>query len=420
MVPLSTIDSPTMAAQVSVWLSASCPTWSSFSVRRSAPYLGLHLGPGAYAEIFDGALFNFYRAAEALRRQGAPLSATVSLYNSDVLSRLGYICQFAPLPLHVLRHERHLHCKLLRLPGSALSSASAHAMGQWGLPQLGSLEVFGAASQWRAARRTLDWATPWLHYLGLVADLLPIITIFNGKFHDDRFWDGPPYALNLKEAAEGWQGHARYSAAGAALMAWQPAPLERNFQKFASVVLREQLHPRSPIWEKIISTRLARLGVAIPPSLSEVLVEIQQLTAAARTPIAAQVWRTLTVSWTTARRCHSHLHLESRCVFGCLEAQDEARHYLVACPLLWAVAQRAAEQIIGALSWYSPGNIAQRLLLENPCPFTLLVLAIGCRVYHAVLASRGRPSLQDRPYDLTTYSAKVLASTLCALLARPW
>jgi len=78
-------------------------------------------------------------------------------------------------------------------------------------------------------------------------------------------------------------------------------------------------------------------------------------------------------AWTTTHRMHEDLKWP--CIFGCLDAQDNFRHYVV-CPVLWNLA---------GLIFDNEGSIAieERLCLVSPSVIKLQRLALAHSIYHA-------------------------------------
>ena len=64
------------------------------------------------------------------------------------------------------------------------------------------------------------------------------------------------------------------------------------------------------------------------------------------------------------------------CIFGCIDSEDELRHYLI-CPVIWQIARETLNLQEDSIS------IGERLCLINPSVSKLKLLAFCHSLYHA-------------------------------------
>ena len=100
------------------------------------------------------------------------------------------------------------------------------------------------------------------------------------------------------------------------------------------------------------------------------------------TPLFLRVcWlKAITGAWCTSTRLHSREHCQ--CIFGCTDAKDEFRHYLL-CPILWQFPReflRIPEPSICAES---------RLCMVEPTVDKLRTLAFCHTLYHTCVNDQG-------------------------------
>ncbi len=99
--------------------------------------------------------------------------------------------------------------------------------------------------------------------------------------------------------------------------------------------------------------------------LCEVLPRVKQHAAMC-------LFKTLVGGWTTSHRMHEPDKLP--CIFGCRDAPDDLRHYILCSPL-WQI----CSQVLGV---EAPLQIGERVCVVCPSPERVQLLALCFQVYH--------------------------------------
>ena len=133
------------------------------------------------------------------------------------------------------------------------------------------------------------------------------------------------------------------------------------------------------IWKKAISDKLKiSLGEDLVSSIvfqSNWLVKINQIFVGTNSYLRMCWLKAVAGAWTTTVRMHS-IHILP-CIFGCPQARDQFRHYLI-CPILW---QLAREALSLSEEYFSIGH---RMCLVDCSKDKLRLLAYSHILYHAL------------------------------------
>jgi hypothetical protein len=202
------------------------------------------------------------------------------------------------------------------------------------------------------------------------------------------FWDSPPIAATLRDAANGFPEHPLLGKVLPGIVARAKrrlaaqTPAERfKFQRFVADELKTALYPDS------IPLLLKRRFNVLQPGVSFDDVDIDALRDFLRklSPAwATSILKTWEHAWTTTYRMHEPLL--RTCVFGCSGERDELYHY-IRCVRLHEFLEPASRDPVP--------TAAEVLLLSTPTTERAVLLVDRFLVYHAVKNSLGPPPLPD-------------------------
>ena len=216
----------------------------------------------------------------------------------------------------------------------------------------------------RASLRTIScWRENFdaLHQAALEG--LPMAAVLSGKYCFE-FWDTPPIAQTLSDAASGLPGHPLL---GQVLpTAVQVALQEMRRRDDVTLFHRKPFKLQRFLYEEIMkiaycdSIKLLlrrRWSVLCPlaPFESGMLPDLQDFLGQLSPAWATSILKTWANAWTTS--CRMHEPVIRLCIFGCADSRDELHHYL-RCPCLWSL--------------LCPGepndemNVCEELLFEGP------------------------------------------------------
>ena len=383
IVPTGAPYSPHLAECIKDWLCRNLPAWAAFHVKPSAKYLSFWLGPRSANLQWCSPAHKW--SCRALLAAGADSAASTTIlrYNTRALPVLGYVAQLIPVPHGMLKAERRLLYSLLHAPFNALGGHALFRLHEGGGPRIQSLSVLSMAARLRTATCTVThWPELLVELHAAAEDHLPFARVVKGLVWP-AFWDSPPFATHLAEAAALFPGshdaHTALALRRNDISGVADGSIRFNgkskpaVQALASQILVCALHRDS-----LASVCLARLRTLLPEHALEITHDrVDALLAIARKcrpHFAMCLIKTLSNSWCTSRRFHETNRLP--CVFGCPDCIDTLEHYLC-CGALW-----------GIVHWItgSPPHplLCGRLGLLTPSPRAVLHVFFAFHTYHAV------------------------------------
>ena len=182
---------------------------------------------------------------------GAPLHVAIPWYHSCALTVLSYVSMFHMIPASMTHQERGLMGRLLHFPANTMAATELFSMDEWGSYRLICLLPYSMAIMMRTALVTTQI---WQEEVRMLRQEVYEITqnvflkslpnIFNNSL-SPVFWDTPPIAVNLANAARGFPDSPALAIPGAAaLRAFATARAEDpRFPKRVQTALLRTLIP---------------------------------------------------------------------------------------------------------------------------------------------------------------------------------
>eukprot|EP00959_Pyramimonas_sp_CCMP1952_P178655 3734352-Pyramimonas_sp.AAC.1 len=100
------------------------PAWADFKIAGSTEFLGMQFGPAAELDAQWAAPTRKWRErVREIALSRSPTDASCRIYNFGAITVLSYLCQLFPPPVSLLRAERHVLHRLLRLPPNSFGLA---------------------------------------------------------------------------------------------------------------------------------------------------------------------------------------------------------------------------------------------------------------------------------------------------------
>jgi hypothetical protein len=225
---------------------------------------------------------------------------------------------------------------ILRLPQNALRHADFLNLESLGGPKLRSIVASCAAALHRTATITITKWPEWITQLEIAAQAhLPLADLARLSL-TPSFWDSPPIACNLREAARGFPSDRRWmeGAADAILKIQQSQSNKIKVQRvFYTMLIKHRFV------DTLVDTLETRLTALFSPfiidfrntvSLSRCLATLKGCSIS----VSCKVLKCWINGWATSTRYHEDYVLP--CLFGCHACSDSMRHYLL-CPHLFAL-----------------------------------------------------------------------------------
>ena len=322
------------------WLEENIHDWSRFSVRSTAKYLGIWMGPAAATQQWKTQLAKLAGRAATIVSLALPASASLPLYSSRAAPVTSYVAQFCEPPPVLERFERRLLCRILRIPFTALSFTHLTSLADMGGPCVRTATVATKAALIRAASCELsDWVGWYRVLAALALEHNPVRMVLDHRF-SPVFWDSQPIACSLARAYFDASSlplpqtflppHATAPPPLLPLpltLATRPIP-----QSVVSASIRTERYKAD--WRLLVRVRLRDVfGIDQEFDINEICATLR-----AASPHLAMCWiKTVSNAWTTSRRMHEAT--QKMCFLGCM-APDDLRHYAV-CPSLSILLARA-------------------------------------------------------------------------------
>ena len=272
-----------------------------------------------------------------------------------------------------MQAERAVMHTVLRLPQNALGHSDLINLHLAGGPKLRSISAACVAAHIRTSLKTLKGWSGWLPQLEKAADaLLPM----HPEIRDcltPPFWDSPPLALSLSEAARGLPSHPNWDISNSKLIRklqtrdLAKVPVQKllyaeltssRFQDPIRNIFKKRLnklfHPYDLVWGSTCFDEpfrvLKKCGIAT----------------------ATKVLKGWCNGWATSKRYQEGVLLP--CLFGCIDEKDNLAHYLI-CPQLLAIWKFLVEDV----SDYP----LTRWGVANPNEINMQLIACVFAGYHA-------------------------------------
>jgi hypothetical protein len=219
------------------------------------------------------------------------------------------------------------------------------------------------------------------------------LNVYKTKVASPECWDTPPFAYNLKFAAEGFKPNVvvdRYLkkshfinksriALGAAahetnkqLNRSHPPPVKIKVQQAFTISFKRALLPET--LNQLLAGRFEKhFALLCAPGFTPDWENLISTLKTSQTHYVMIALKTLLNSWCTKGRYHDDSFAD--CIFGCIAA-DDISHY-VCCTFLWGICAQAAGTCYAE-------NVEERILLREPSKSNLALLVTAFTAYHAI------------------------------------
>ena len=287
---------------------------------------------------------------------------------------------------------------ILHTATNSFSHSDFLNLSEAGCPVLRSALVTTIASMYRTATVTLAHWPEWKAQIQEAAFLsLPVARISQGKPYCE-FWDGPPIALTLGDAAGCFPGSARWAsgARGARLEIDEKrvAPVtggacSKRTQVQAIAYRHLLMNAFPPTLQVTVLKRLKKWSLVDPsqssiPEFAAACTHLKKL----RKHDAMTVIKTWANSWCTSYRYHEPVLLP--CLLGCQIGKDCLSHYVDCIQI---------QLILDDLLLSPPKTPLERIGLQNVTRENILVASAIFAGYHSVKRSHRINGLNGSPLD---------------------
>lgn len=200
-VPLWAPTSPAPGFEMRRWLLEALLDWSCFRVVSAATHVGFVMGPEGGTRSLAALLEKWAARAAGIGRSGAPAGGAGHICATTAVTVLGYFAQVMAPPPQLEELERRAVSKAMCLPGNTLGRRGHLDVADAGGARMGSVLAYVTARRVRAAICTVpDWSRDpdvlreAARERGMLADLARGDNVLG-------WWDAPPLAVNLRNAA---------------------------------------------------------------------------------------------------------------------------------------------------------------------------------------------------------------------------
>ncbi|CAK0794469.1 unnamed protein product [Prorocentrum cordatum] len=356
-VPLSLGD----LDQVRIQLHAAAPTWSDFTIRRYATYLGFAVGPERAEHSWTKPLDKFVTRARIWRDIGCGLLLTLLAYRTYIFPVLGFVLQLDRPPADWDDYEQKACTILFPGPRGWAPPAALRSLHTLGFQ---SALIDARATAAAAKCRVYHWEnvahgglqvrrrTRALEHVRGSSDYV----MRQARWHH---WYQHNFFTNLDQA----HGLLQQKATSAGLTtaelmqgaAAEPPP-RKQWQKRCRVLL-EDPSPTGAV--RHLSRCLTRLSIPLLPGrrLERATCALRGLARLVPPRVWASSFRALCNGLDTSHRMQRRLN----CVFGCGAAEDSLRHYAF-CPRVADFSRRR----LGLLPPPPPDRLSSFIILTPP------------------------------------------------------
>jgi len=399
------------------WLRLHVPAFKDFLIQQSGKYLGWNLGVNAVSISFKDPVNKFVHRIEEICSGKAPAATSICRYNQRAISVLSYVAQFAVPPEDVnmsgLAHWA-IH-RILRMPPNSMSRKLCHSLGFCTVIEPIPLASYCAAILFRFAHSEKEYL------LNLQKDAVALVgdSLALGRTNAHGIPEGglacPPILCALLDAIhlDGPLKQVRSICASNPAHNWilsfPERPLPSNSRGLQSAVLdifkvKDRVSDFTKEMSHKATVTLGHDWAASIHLLPSWFHDLEKLLLSV--PLFLRVcWlKTIAGAWCTSIRLHTNSGWP--CIFGCVDAKDELRHYLV-CPILWQFPRESLHICEPSLL------VESRLCMFEPSLDKLKVLAFCHALYHACRNDQGcinsdggiNPAIivQQRASDLCRY-----------------
>jgi len=374
LVPLCQL-SDRVKQDITKWLRRNIPQWAEFKVESSANLLGLYVGPGASKQNWHKQLCKIKDRVKAIQNGAATITLNSIAYNSRVVPVTSYVAQLLPSPPSLPPIERASMHTVLRLPQNSLTHSDLLNLQDAGGPKLRSISAACASALIRTAIKTIHGWKGWLVQLNTAADfLLPLHPDIRDKL-SPPFWDSPPIALTLSQAAQGLPHHPKWDISESDIIKkLQTCRLDKvPVQKlvYKELVSHQFNSPIQDIFCKRLTDAFSPYVLDFNHSIR--LHDCFGCLKKSGSAVAVKVIKGWCNGWATSKRYQEKIKLP--CLFGCHKEKDDLFHYLQ-CPHLYA--------LWSFLCGYVHSDPLIRWGLVMPCTDGMLQIACVFHGYHAI------------------------------------
>ena len=342
LVLLSKDPSASSPDDIKRWLKKMIPSWADFQVTYVAKYLGLTIGPGAGKPLWQGPLEKWMRRALSIGAARSPPWIASRLYLSRAQAVPSYVAQLAMVPASAHSRQFTLFARLMHMPFNSLTREVTFNLHQWTDITFQDIRSMAAASQYRAATKTLSNWQPWMQRMkDELAEFLPLSSLASGSLQPPG-WDTPPFAEALQEAAQGFPSTSQLkdlmplAIAKAHSEEALAATEGKHFHLQAAISrhLHEAAYPDTTF--DLTCKRLSSPGLHLDQLCMD-KAELQQFLKSLPPSIATPVFKTWMNAWATSSRMQNEPRL---CCFGCNDQPDQLSH----CLCLWPATASAVSK----------------------------------------------------------------------------
>jgi hypothetical protein len=367
------------------WLRRYCPLWQEFHLTNCGKYLGFQMGPQAGSVQWVAALSKCKARVLEIKGSSPPLGLLPAQFASRATPVLGYLGQFAQLPVGMKKFELWAAHKALGMTLS-LDTEAIFDLGHFGGAKLVRMSNYLRSCSCRAALTTVTGYDEMHFELGDAAFLgAPLQDIVQRKYRPQG-WDSDAFASNLFRAKRGLglglDDHAHEISALFNKLSSGNDPQNQGTSRRGRQGTFYDLFQTfcKSDWKDTLDRKLRFVGPILPvdwtlsPSIDN-SVAVACKKAGIR--IATAAVKTWANAWCTSSRLHES-EVCMRCLFGC-DAKDELSHYLICDPLWTCVISCSYRRT--ELLYRDP---FERLGLVSPHYEWLRMLAIAFSAYHSI------------------------------------
>ena len=246
-----------------------------------------------------------------------------------------------------------------------------------GGPKLRSISASCTSALIRTATKTITGWRGWIPQLELAADsLLPIHPAIRNTL-SPPFWDSPPLALNLSEAAQGLPTHPKWDISKSDLII-KLQTQEPNKVPVQKLVYKELVSsrfntPLTHIFEKRLTDLFQPYVIDFDSTIH--FQQSFKVLKKCGCAVAVKVIKGWCNGWASSHRYGNQEAIKLPCLFGCKNEKDSLSHYLI-CPHLLAL----QKFLVGDVSEWP----LTRWGLVNPIEDGMYQIACTFAGYHAV------------------------------------
>lgn len=357
----------------------SVPEWSRFRIVPAATYLGFVMGLEGSTRSWAAPLEKWVTRAASIGSAGAPAGVASHMYTTTAVPVLGYVAQLMVSPPQLEELERRAVSKVLCLPGNTLGRRWHLDLAEAGGARMGSVLAYVTACRVRAGIATVpDWSRD-IEILRAAVQSRGVLADLANSDEVPGWWDGPPLAVNLRNAARAAcdVGDVHDALRG---------DFEAVFESATPQARAVQVMTRALVPNVVGAAVARRLGVvcsALSARQRDAAWTEWAPTMQAVGEYAAQVFMRLPLNaWTTDARLHPSGGVTA-CRFGCPGRADDLRHY-IRCARAWPPTFRALNILV-------PSTWPAHLALEGPTAQRIAAVRAWIAVFRAYSILRHDP-----------------------------